>query len=39
MDSASRFAILVPKPGVNLTRFHGIFSPHSRLREQVERAG
>jgi putative transposase len=30
-----RLAALVPKPRVNLTRFHGVFSPHSKLREYV----
>ena len=27
-----RLAALVPKPRVNLTRFHGVFSPRSRMR-------
>ncbi|MCA9458169.1 MAG: hypothetical protein KC587_15995 [Nitrospira sp.] len=26
---------MVPKPRVNLTRFHGVFSPRSRLRAHV----
>ena len=26
---------LVPKPRVNLTRYHGVFAPNSRLRAQV----
>ncbi len=30
-----RLAALVPKPRVNLTRFHGVFSPNSKLREFV----
>ena len=30
-----RPAALVPKPRVNLTRFHGVFSPNSNLREYV----
>ena len=30
-----RLAALVPKPRVNLTRFHGVFSPRSKLREYV----
>ncbi len=30
-----RLAALVPKPRVNLTRFHGVFSPNSKLREYV----
>ena len=28
-------AALVPKPRVNLTRFHGVFSPNSRLHKYV----
>jgi hypothetical protein len=30
-----RLVALVPKPRVNLTRFHGVFSPRSKLREHV----
>jgi hypothetical protein len=30
-----RLAALVPGPGVNLTRFHGVFSPNSKLREHA----
>ena len=35
-----RLAALVPKPRINLTRFHGVFSrgghpPNSKLRKQV----
>ena len=30
-----RLAALVPRPRVNLTRFHGVFSPNSKLREHV----
>jgi hypothetical protein len=26
---------LVPKPRVNLTRFHGVFAPNSKLRAQI----
>ena len=33
MEFMGRLAALVPKPRVNLTRFHGVFSPRSRLRE------
>ena len=29
----SVLAALVPKPWVNLTRFHGVFAPNSRLRK------
>ncbi len=35
MEFIGRVAALVPKPRVNLTRFHGVFSPNSKLREQV----
>ena len=30
-----RLAALVPTPRVNLTRYHGVFAPNHRLREQV----
>ncbi len=29
LDFVARLAALVPKPRVNLTRFHGVFAPHS----------
>lgn len=35
MEFIGRLAALVPKPRVNLTRFHGVFSPRSKLREDV----
>ena len=35
MEFIGRLTALVPKPRVNLTRFHGVFSPRSRLREHV----
>ena len=35
MEFMGRLAALVPKPRVNLTRFHGVFSPRSKLREFV----
>ncbi len=35
LDFLARLAALVPKPRVNLTRFHGIFAPNSKLRVQV----
>ncbi len=35
LDFLARLAALVPKPRVNLTRFHGIFAPNSKLRSQV----
>jgi len=31
----SRLVSLVPKPRVNLTRFHGVFAPNSKHRAQV----
>ena len=31
----ARLAALVPKPRVNLTRFHGVFAPHSKYRAWV----
>jgi hypothetical protein len=38
MEFIGRLAALVPRPRVNLTRFHGVFSPNSKLREHVVRA-
>jgi hypothetical protein len=35
MEFMGRLAALVPKPRVNLTRFHGVFSSNSKLRELV----
>ena len=35
MEFIGRLAALVPKPRVNLTRFHGVFSSNSKLRKQV----
>ena len=35
MEFMRRQAALVPKPRVNLTRFHGVFSPRSKPREHV----
>ena len=34
----ARLAALVPKPRVNLTRFHGVFAPNSKHRALVTRA-
>ena len=31
----ARLAALVPTPRVNLTRYHGVFAPNHRLREQI----
>lgn len=39
LDFIARLAALVPKPRVNLTRFHGVFAPNSRWRAQVTPAG
>ena len=35
LDFIARLAALVPKPRVNLTRFHGVFAPNSTHRSQV----
>ncbi len=35
LDFISRLAALVPKPRVNLTRFHGLFAPNSKYRALV----
>ena len=35
LDFIARLAAWVPKPRVNLTRFHGVFAPNSHLRAQV----
>jgi hypothetical protein len=35
LDFIARLAALVPKPRVNLTRFHGVFAPNSRDRASV----
>ena len=32
LDFIARLAALVPKPRVNLTRYHGVFAPNNRLR-------
>jgi len=34
-DFIARLAALVPKPRVNLTRFHGVFAPNSKYRARV----
>jgi hypothetical protein len=31
----ARLAALVPKPRINLTRFHGVFAPNSHYRVHV----
>ena len=35
LDFIARLAARVPTPRVNLTRYHGVFAPNHRLREQV----
>ena len=35
MDFIAKLAALVPKPHVNLTRFHGVFAPNSQHHAQV----
>jgi hypothetical protein len=35
LDFIARLAALVPKPRVNLTRYHGVFAPNSAHRSQV----
>ena len=35
LDFIARLAAQVPKPGVNLTRFHGVFAPNSKYRALV----
>ncbi|NOY15831.1 MAG: hypothetical protein GXP23_02650 [Gammaproteobacteria bacterium] len=35
MHVISRLVSLVPKPRVNLTRFHGVFAPNSKYRVRV----
>jgi hypothetical protein len=31
LDFMARLAALVPKPRVNLTRFHGVFAPRRKM--------
>ena len=35
VDFIAKLAALVPKPRVNLTRFHGVFAPNSKHRARV----
>ena len=35
LDFIAKLAALIPKPRVNLTRFHGVFAPNSQYRVQV----
>lgn len=39
LDFIARLAALVPKPRVNLTRFHGVFAPNSKHRARITPAG
>lgn len=39
LDFLARLAALVPKPRVNLTRFHGVLAPNHRLHPGVHRRG
>jgi hypothetical protein len=39
LDFIARLAALIPRPGVNLTRYHGVFAPNSPFRAQVTPAG
>ncbi len=35
VDFIAKLAALIPKPRVNLTRFHGVFAPNSKHRVWV----
>lgn len=35
LDLLARLAALVPRPRVNLTRYHGVFAPNSKLRARI----
>jgi len=39
LDFIARLAALVPKPRVNLTRYHGVFAPNSAHRALITPAG
>ncbi len=39
LDFIAHLAALVPKPRVNLTRFHGVFAPNSKHRAEITPAG
>ncbi len=39
LDFLARLAALVPRPRVNLTRYHGVFAPNSAHRALVTRTG
>ncbi len=35
LDLMARLAALVPQPRMHLTRYHGVFAPHSQNRAEV----
>ena len=35
LDFMARLAALVPRPRLNLTRFHGLFAPNSKYRHRI----
>ena len=39
LDFLAKLAALVPRPRVNLTRYHGVFAPNSAHRALVTKAG
>jgi len=39
LDLMARLSALVPPPRMHLTRYHGVFAPHSRLRAAITPAG
>ena len=39
LDLLARLAALVPSPGVNLTRYHGVFAPNHRFRALIVPSG
>ena len=39
LDFMAKLAALIPKPKVNLTRFHGVFAPNSKYRKVITNEG
>jgi hypothetical protein len=39
LDFMAKLAELIPKPKVNLTRFHGVFAPNSHYRKIITSEG
>jgi hypothetical protein len=39
LDLMARLAALTPPPRMHLTRYHGVFAPHSKLRAAITPAG